>query len=304
MAVGHKIGIVGLGSMGQGMAKNILDSGIGLKGFDIFEGPRDAFAAAGGKAVAQATEAAAGVDALLLMVVNAKQANAVLFDEDNAAAAMPPGATVILCSTVAPSDARALAARVQNAGLLFLDAPVSGGKVGAEEGTLTIMASGPDAAFNAAADVLKAISKKVYRLGNEPGMGATYKVVHQLAAGVHLVAAAELMALGARAGCDAKVLYDIVSTSAGQSWMFNDRVPHMLDDDYTPRSMVDIFIKDLGLVLQTGNELNTPLPLSAAAHQMLLGASSIGCGKLDDSAVIKAYEALTGVQVLSGEETV
>lgn len=122
------------------------------------------------------------------------------------------------------------------------------------------MASGDQEAFDMVAPVLEAISKKTHRVGREPGMGATYKVVHQLAAGVHLVAAAELMALGARAGCDPKLLYDIVSTSAGQSWMFNDRVPHILEDDYTPRSMVDIFIKDLGLVLQTGSELNAPLP--------------------------------------------
>ncbi|WP_217591567.1 NAD-binding protein [Octadecabacter arcticus] len=134
-------------------------------------------------------------------------------------------------------------------------------------------------------------------------MGATYKVVHQLAAGVHLVAAAELMALGSKAGCDPQKLFDIVSQSAGQSWMFNDRVPHILDDDYAPRSTVEIFVRDVGLVLQTGRENNMPLPLSAAAFQMLVGACGMGHGKLDDSAVVKAYEAMTGSNVVSPKES-
>lgn len=292
-----RAGIIGLGSMGLGMASNIVNAGLSTKGYDISVEARQAFKRLGGVAVDSASEAASSVDVLILMVVDANQADAVLFGDDPAAIAMSPGATVMLCSTVAPSEAKRLAAKVADAGLLFLDAPVSGGKTGADDGSLTIMGAGSAKAFEAAADVLDAISRKVYRLGSEPGMGATYKVVHQLAAGVHLVAAAELMALGARAGCDSKVLYDIVSTSAGQSWMFNDRVPHMLRDDYAPRSMVDIFIKDLGLVLQTGNELKAPLPLSAAAHQMLMAASGMGHGKLDDSAVVKSYETLTGTPV-------
>lgn len=295
----HQVGLVGLGSMGMGMAKNILNAGFSLKGYDIFEPAKSALATAGGTATNSVAEAALDVDVFLLMVVNAAQAEDVIFGSGNAVTALKPGATVMLCSTVAPSDAKALGERVLAAGLEFLDAPVSGGKVGAETGTLTLMCSGSDASFEAADGVLKAISKVVHKLGTEPGLGATYKVVHQLAAGVHLVAAAELMALGAKAGCDSGKLFEIVSQSAGASWMMTDRVPHILDDDFAPRSMVDIFIKDLGLVLQTGKENTVPLPLSAAAHQMLLAASGMGHGKLDDSAVVKAYEAMTGVSVAS-----
>jgi len=300
--------IIGLGSMGIGMARNVMAAGIKLAGYDINPVARETFADAGGQAHASAMDAAKGADLLIVMVVNAEQADMALFGDGggssanssgSAAAAMKPGGTVILCSTVAPSEARALAEKAESLGLRFLDAPVSGGKVGADEGTLTVMASGPEDGFSRAEGVLDAISNQVYRLGNEPGLGATYKVVHQLAAGVHLVAAAELMALGVNSGCDAQVLYDIVSNSAGKSWMYNDRVPRILEGDFVPRSMVDIFIKDLGLVLQTGNETKTPLPLSAAAHQMLVAASSMGHGQLDDSAVVKAYEAITGVPVKS-----
>lgn len=286
--------IIGLGSMGMGMARNALAAGIALAGYDVHAPAREAFAASGGTACDSAANAAAGADLLVLMVVNAAQAEEVLFGAGNAAASLAPGATVMLCCTVAPSEARALAARLAEGGFHMLDAPVSGGKVGADAGTLTVMASGPAAAFDTAAAMLAAMAGTVHRLGDEPGLGATYKVVHQLAAGVHLVAAAELMALGAAAGCDPQRLYDIVSGSAGSSWMFRDRVPHILDGDFTPRSMVDIFVKDLGLVLQTGRECAAPLPLSAAAHQMMIAAAGLGHGKLDDAAVVKAYEALTG----------
>ncbi|WP_425097873.1 L-threonate dehydrogenase [Tropicibacter sp. S64] len=292
--------LIGLGAMGLGMAKNILKAGMDLRGFDLSPKARERFAEAGGRSFDSAADAAEGCDLLVLMVVNAEQARAAVFGS-GVAEALAPGATVMLCSTVAPDDARALAAELDGAGLVMLDAPVSGGQVGAEAGTLTLMTSGPEAAYGRAQPVLDAIAGKVHRLGDVPGLGATYKVVHQLAAGVHLVAAAEVMALGARAGCDPEKLFEIVSTSAGQSWMFEDRVPRILAGETAPTSTVDIFVKDLGLVLQTGRDCATPLPLSAAAHQMMLAASAMGFGKLDDSCVIRAYEALTGYSTKSPE---
>lgn len=292
-----KTAIIGLGSMGLGMAGNILSAGIPLSGFDISPDSLARFGDLGGTPAKSARDAALGASLLVVMVVSAEQASDALFGSGGAAAAMAEGGVVMLCSTVAPSEAREIGERARSSGLALLDAPVSGGKAGADAGTLTVMASGPAAAFERAGAVLEAISSKTHRLGDEPGMGSTYKVVHQLAAGVHLVAAAELMALGAKAGCDPDTLFEIVSTSAGQSWMLKDRVPSMLKGDYTPRSMVDIFVKDLGLVLQTGRDCKAPLPLSAAALQMMLAASSMGHGALDDSAVVKAYEAMTGTPV-------
>lgn len=291
------VGVIGLGSMGTGIASNLVKAGLSVKGFDIFGNARDAFAAAGGAVAASAAEAARDVDLLLLMVVDAAQVEDVLFGEPAAAEQARAGTVVMICPTIAPADVRRLAARIEAAGLLPLDAPVSGGKVGADAGSLTVMASGCDAAFDAAEPVLNAMSGTLYRVGDTPGLGATYKIVHQLAAGVHLAVAAEVMAFGAQAGCDPETLFGILANSAGRSWMMTDRVPHILEDDYAPRSTVDIFVKDLGLVIETGCECKTPLPLAAAAHQLFLAASSMGHGRIDDAGVVKVYEVMTGARV-------
>ena len=118
-------------------------------------------------------------------------------------------------------------------------------------------------------------------------------MVNQLLAGVHIAAAAEAMALGIKAGADPAVLYDVISNSAGASWMFQNRVPHILAGDYTPHSAVDIFVKDLGIVLEAGKTARFPLPLTAAAHQMFMMAAAAGHGREDDSAVIKIFPAST-----------
>ena len=292
--------LIGLGAMGQGMARNIMAAGIALRGYDISEAARARFADAGGEAAETAADAATGCDLLVVMVVNADQARQALFDS-GAAKALKPGATVVLSLTAAPSEVRGIAAGLSDIGLHTIDAPVSGGQIGADNGALTVMASGPAAGFDRAGDVLEAIAKKVHRLGNEPGLGATYKVVHQLAAGVHLAVAGELMALGTKAGCDPQKLFEIVSSSAGQSWMMDDRVPRMLEHDPPCKGAVDIFIKDLGLVLQTGRDAGVPLPLAAAAFQMFLGASALGHGAEDDSRIVRAYEALTGKPILNDD---
>ncbi|WP_213544362.1 NAD(P)-dependent oxidoreductase [Vannielia litorea] len=288
--------IIGLGVMGRGMAKNILAAGIPLTGYDIFEPAREALKAMGGTPAGSAAEAASGASLLVLMVVNAAQARAALF-EDGAAAALSPGATVMLSSTVAPSAARAMGDELAAMGLHLLDAPVSGGQVGAEAGTLTIMASGSAQAFARAEKVLEATAGTLHRLGDAPGMGATYKVVHQLAAGVHIAAAAELMSFGTKAGCDPAKLHEIVMASAGASWMLGNRGPRMMEADPEVTSTVEIFIKDLGLVEETAKEAEAPVPLAALSLQLFSAARALGHGKDDDALVIRAYEALTGKPV-------
>ena len=176
---------------------------------------------------------------------------------------------------------------------------MSGGRARAESGELTFMASGAPTAFAAAESILSATSAKVFRLGEAPGIGSLVKTVNQLLAGVHIATAAEAMALAAKAGADTRAVYEVISASAGNSWMFGNRVPHMLDDDYSPLSAVEIFVKDLGLVLDTGHELRLPLPLAAAAHQLFLAAAGAGWGKLDDAAVVKVYEQAGDFKVSS-----
>ncbi len=291
------VGVIGLGAMGTGMARRLLGAGFAVQGFDVRPDAASALAAEGATAAASPAAAGQGAGLLLVMVVNAAQAEAVLFGPDGAIPSLAPEAVVILSCTVPAAAARALGQRVAEAGHLLLDAPVSGGTVGADSGNLTFMASGAPAAFAKAESALAAMAGKVYRLGDEPGIGSTVKAVNQLLAGVHLATAGEAMAFGTRAGADPQTLYEVISNSAGNSWMFGNRVPHMLEDDYTPRSAVDIFVKDLGLVLDAGRELRFPLPLAAAAHQLFLMAAAAGLGREDDAAVVKVYERLAGISV-------
>lgn len=288
------IGIIGLGAMGMGSALALLDQGLTVHACDIRQDALDSFAQAGGHPAATPADLAKACDVIALFVVNADQAEAVLFGDNGAAGALAPGSAVISCCTIPADRARALGKRLEEMGLLMVDAPMSGGAVGARAGKLTFMASGSDAAFEKADAALNAMGGRIFRLGPEPGQGSTIKIIHQLLAGVHIAAAAEAMALGIKAGADAAELYEVVTNCAGNSWMFENRMKHVIDGDYTPLSAVEIFVKDLGLVLDTGRAERFPLPIAAAAHQQFLAASAAGYGREDDSAVIKVYRDLAG----------
>ena len=286
-----EIGFIGLGAMGLPMAKNLLAKQFRLRGFDTRQAAIDALSAAGGTGVATAAQAAAGADTLILMVVNATQAGQVL---DTALDALAPGAVVILMATCAPAAAAALAARVTATGRRFVDAPVSGGIPGATAGTLTIMAAAPAETMAAAKPILDALGDKLFHVGETPGQGAAVKTVNQLLAGVHIAVTAEAFAFAQKAGVDTDILLQIMSGSAASSWMLRDRGPRMLQADPATASAVDIFVKDLGLVLNAGRDAKATLPLAAIAHQLFLSASGRGDGGADDSQVIRSYQALNG----------
>ncbi len=290
-----KTAVVGLGSMGLGMAESLLRAGIDVVGCDINRGALERIAARGAAAVDAPDKLPSDCDALLVVVVDADQVEGVLFGPNGAAAQLQRSAVVVVCSTVPPPFAEALASRVEACGLHYLDAPVSGGTARAAEGALTVMASGSADAFARAQPLLDAMASVVHRLGDSAGRGSAYKMINQLLAGVHIVAAAEAMSFGIKNGLDPQTLYDIISQSAGNSWMFENRGQHILEGDYTPRSAVDIFVKDMGIVLNTSSQLRFPLPLAAAASQLFTMAASKGWGGLDDAAVAKVYEALSDI---------
>lgn len=292
-----KIGVIGLGAMGLGMARSLVKGGFDVHGFDVSPDAAGALVSSGGTAAATPGAAAEGADVVFCVVVNADQVDAVLFGADGAAAVLPAGAVFAVCSTVPAAFAVDAAQRLAQTGALYLDAPISGGAARAADGQLTVMASGSKAAFAAAGPALDAVAQTVYRLGDEPGAGSTMKMINQLLAGVHIAAATEAMALAARQGLDLPQVYDIIVKAAGNSWMFENRVPHILEGDYTPRSAVDIFVKDLGIVLEAGKTSRFPLPISAAAHQMFLAASAAGMGRWDDAAVAKVYERLSNIDL-------
>ncbi len=296
-----KVGVVGLGSMGMGAALSLCRAGHAVVGCDTRLEASGEIEAGGGAAV-DTPRGLAGCQAAIVFVVNQAQAEAVLFGEAGCLESLAPGAVVLCCTTVSPAAARAMGERVTASGRLYLDAPVSGGAAASRGGTMTVMAAGASAAFDAAAPVLDAIAGKVWRLGEVPGVGSTVKMVNQLLAGVHIAAAAEAMALGIRAGADPQTLYDVISQSAGSSWMWQNRVPHILAGDDTPLSAVNIFVKDLGIVLDQARALTFPLPMAASAHQLFLAAAAGGHGGRDDAFVIRVWQALTGID-LPGEPT-
>jgi 3-hydroxyisobutyrate dehydrogenase len=295
------LGVVGLGSMGFGAASSAVRRGMPTWGLDTRAEARDRFAAAGGRATDSLRELASHCNVVQLLVVNAAQTEQVLFgngdDDAGLANLLEPGSVVIASATVDPALPPQWEARLETQGLWLIDGPVSGGAKKAADGEMTVMASGKPEAFAVADPALAAVAGKVYRLGERAGIGSTVKMVNQHLAGVHIAAACEAMALGMRAGADPRQLYEVICNSAGSSWMFQNRVPHILDGDYTPLSAVDIFVKDLGIVLDAARKLRFPLPLAAAAHQLYLATSAAGHGGEDDAAVVKFYAALAGIEL-------
>jgi len=287
------IAFVGLGAMGRPMARNLLKAGFTVRGCDVNPAGLAELVAAGGIATGSAAEAYRGADVIVLMVVNAAQAETALF-ADHALDAAPAGAVVCLMATCPPKQVQLMAERVTATGRRFVDCPVSGGVVGATAGSLTIMAAAPRDVFEAVRPVLEAMGSRSLHVGSEPGAGATVKTVNQLLCGVHIVVAAEALALAEKIGVDTRTMLEIlVGTSAG-SWMLNDRGPRMLEANPPVTSAIDIFVKDLGIVLEAGRETKAALPMTALAYQLFNSTSGRGEGAADDSQVISAYRALNG----------
>ena len=292
-----KVGFIGLGAMGRGMAGTLLKAGHTVTGFDLNPAALDWLEEQGGTRAISPAAACDGADAAVLMVVNAQQAEAVLFADDGAVQGLPGGTLVLSSVTMPAEDAQSIGARIAAAELKYLDAPVSGGTVGAEIGKLTFMVAGDDPAWDAAQPLLSAMGQNSYRFGDHPGPGSTMKMVHQLAAGCNLAVAAEVMSFGTHLGLDPAKVLEVLNVSAGGSWMIANRGPRMLTEGVQASSAVDIFVKDLGIVLDAARASRFPVPVSAAALQVFLGASGAGFGKHDDSQATRFYEKLGGKKV-------
>ncbi|XP_010693952.2 uncharacterized protein LOC104906826 isoform X1 [Beta vulgaris subsp. vulgaris] len=293
----NRVGFIGLGAMGFGMATHLLRSSFTVTGYDVYEPTLSRFIEAGGLVGNSPLEVSKGVDVLVIMVANEAQAESVLFGDQGAIQALSEGAAIILSSTVSPAYVAQLEQRLQGKNLKLVDAPVSGGVKRACSGTLTVMASGTDEALKQCVPVLSALSEKLYIIKGGCGAGSCVKMVNQLLAGVHIASAAEALAFGARLGLHTRNLFQILTTTSGTSWMLENRGPHMVDNDFTPYSQLNIFVKDLGIVSHECASRKIPLHVAVTAHQLFLAGSAAGWGTLDDAAVVKFYESLTGVKV-------
>jgi 3-hydroxyisobutyrate dehydrogenase len=291
------VAVIGLGSMGLGMARSALKAGLEVRGFDINADALKTLAAEGGIAAATPAEAVEGADVAVVVVVNAAQTQTVLFGEGGIISAMKPGAVVVSCATISPSEAKLFATQTEAAGLHYLDGPISGGSKKANSGELTFMASGSAAAFEAARPALDAMAGTVYQLGDQAGVGSSFKIVNQLLAGVHIAAACEAITFAKSLDLDISRVFDVITKSAGNSWMFENRVPHVLEGDYTPHSAVSIFTKDLGIVSDIGRSQKFPLPITAAALQLFIMTEAAGMGRDDDSSVARLLAQIAGLQL-------
>lgn len=280
--------IIGLGSMGMGMANSCLAAGLMTWGFDIDPQKQQDFLLAGGQP-GGITEVASELNIVVLVMVNSAQMNSVLFGDHALAPILRPGTVILGCPTMSPDDAKDIDLKLSAMGLHYLDSPISGGSAKAANGALTIMASGSDQAFGAAQAALDAMSEKVFRLGDQIGQGSAMKVVNQLLAGVHIASTAEAITFGLKQGIPAEQILQVITQCAGNSWMFENRGAHIVDGDYTPHSSVEIFVKDLGIVSEIARASRSYTPLAAAALQEFLAASGSGLGNEDDSAVAKVY---------------
>ncbi len=299
MSTTQKIAVVGLGSMGYGMAQSVLRAGHETFGYDINPETTARFRAEGGGA-SNLADVAGALEAVAIVVLNAQQTEDVLFGASGVVPMLKNGAVVMACATVPPDFAREMEARCTARGVHYLDAPISGGSVKAAEGALSVMAAGKPEAFAAARPLLDATAQTVFELGDAAGAGSAMKAVNQLLAGVHIAAMAEALTFGMTQGVSPEKFLEVISKCAGTSWMLENRAPHIVDGDYTPRSSVNIWPKDLGIVLDIARSAKFSAPITAAALQQFLAAAGQGLGHEDDAAVAKVYARNCGLK-LPGE---
>lgn len=285
-----KVGLVGLGAMGRGVASNLFAKGYDVVGYDVSEAALAWLRDQGGTTATSLTDLARRTRIVISLVVNAEQTDDVLFGDGGLVGELPRRAVFVACSTMDPHDVRRLDERLRSHGIALVDAPVTGGAVGAAAGTLTVMGSGPPEAFDEVRPVLETFGRHVHYLG-AAGSGAQMKVLNQLLCGVHLAAAGEALAFAKRQGLPLDLTLEILSSGAAGSWMLKDRGPRMIAgrfDDVT--STVDIFVKDLSLVLDATRAARFPAALAHAAYLAFLSTTGRGLGALDDSAVTTHYE--------------
>ena len=295
----QNIATFGLGSMGYGIATSAVRGGHKVWGVDVNPDHMTQFLSEGGQSspLAEVTDA---LDVVIIAVLNAAQTEMVLFGDHGIAAKLPKGAAVLACATVPPLFAKEMAARCEAVGVLYLDAPISGGSVKASLGKLSIMASGTPEAFAAMQPVLDCIAETVFSLGHDVGAGSAMKAVNQLLAGVHIAAMAEALTFGMTQGVTPEKFVEVISECAGTSWMLENRAPHIIAGDYTPQSSVNIWPKDLGIVLEIAKGAQFIAPIATAALQQFTAAAAMGLGGEDDAAVAKVYARNVGL-TLPGE---
>lgn len=291
------VGIIGLGNMGSNMAKNLLNAGVELYVYDVRQEAIDALVAIGANGTASLKELGEKSDIVFVMVLNYMQARSVTIAEDGCVSGMKKGSILIVTSTIAPSEIQEIAAAAEKYGVRTIDSPVSGGVKGSAAGTMTMMIACDDDTYNDAIETIKIVGSNATRVGDKIGVGQIVKAANQLLVSVHVTAMAEAMVMATAAGADPEVVADIIKRSVGNSYMFEEKVPLILNRDFANRGALDIQIKDMDICMKTAKEHNVPMLTAAASREVYIWANGLGYGREDLCAVVKALEQVAGVIV-------
>ena len=287
--------IVGVGNMGGGMAANLLSKNWTVLVSDVDPEKVEKWISKGAVAQSIRTQKAPDLVAntvTIVCVVDAVQTEDVLFGDQGLAYKLASGQTVMLCPTILPQDVESFAARLAERGIHTIDAPMSGGPARAADGTMSLLVACPDAVFAQQADLLNALSSKVFNISDKPGDAARTKLVNNLLAGINLVGAAEALALAAKLGLDVGKTLRVIEQSSGQSWIGSDRMRRAIVGDYEPRAHVTLLEKDTRLALECALAAGFVGPLGAAASSVFAQAHAAGLAAQDDAAVFKYLSAL------------
>ena len=286
--------VVGLGSMGFGIAQSLIRAGYSVYGQDKNLKQQKRLIEKGGY---DKNIPFNDLQAVIIVVLNEKQTREIIFGQNGISEKLKKNTLIMVCTTVAPDFAKEMASSCNDKGLLYLDAPISGGSKKSAEGKLSYMISGSPKAFEVAKPILDCTSEIVFEFGEHVGSGSAMKAVNQMLAGVHIAAMAEAITFGITQGIDPKRFLEVISKCAGTSWMLENRTPHIIDNDYSPKSSINIWPKDLGIVLDIAKNANFSAPLTAAALQQFISAAGSGLGQEDDAAVAKIYARNAGIKL-------
>jgi putative dehydrogenase len=294
-----KVGIVGLGDMGIGMAANLLKNGFELSGYDIREGRLNEFAALGGKSVSNCREVAENSDAVFIMVLNGQQVKDVVLGENGLLKGLSPGGTIIVSATINPSEVKELEKPVYEKGVNLIDAPVSGGKSGADNGTLTLMAAAKKEVFEENKKVLEAVGQNIFHVGEEIGMGQTVKASLQAFIGSTFTAIFESLVLGVKAGVKAETLYEVFGSSGVSSPLFKNCASLIMERKFKGTgSHIGTMYKDLGISMNMAKENGVAMFTTSAAFELFQSGKSLFPDE-DNWCIVKLLEQIAGIEVKS-----
>lgn len=287
------VGFIGIGTMGREMAINLAKAGHRVAAYDVRREAAQELASSGIRAAATIAEAAAGADVVITMLPDTPDVEAVVYGNGGLLANPPPGKLVVDMSTIAPGAVRRMHADLARVGVAFIDAPVSGGPLGARNAALSIMAGGDAAAFEKAKPFFAGMGTTITHVG-ESGAGQTVKLCNQLICGINIQAICEALALGRAAGVDLQQLRKVLLGGSAASWMLDKLGPQMIEGDASAGFRIDLMLKDLRLVAQQAQENNVPLPATALVTTQYLDARAHGEGSNGNQALFRVYDRMSG----------